>query len=114
MTRCHSANCRERQRIGKRALVIHLATNRYLSQHIQTFWYYQRYYYKQTGGSLGSGCNHGEDADENDINLNFFTVVIVVALDTSNELKGYNLLHIFSSHSLPLHHNGLYSTVRMF
>lgn len=37
----HSVICRERQKIVKRALVIHLAANRYLSQHIETF---QNYY----------------------------------------------------------------------
>lgn len=76
MTHSHSVIYRERQRIGKRAVVIHLATNRYLSQHIETF----RYYSKQVDftfscyqyGSLRRGCNQGEDANENDINWVFF------------------------------------------
>lgn len=38
MTHSHSVICREKQRIGKRALVIHLATNRYLSQHRDIFY----------------------------------------------------------------------------
>lgn len=51
MTHGHSVICRERQQIGKRALVIHLATNRYLSEHTESFFPYQQRL-KRTFGAI--------------------------------------------------------------